>query len=954
MKRIFAILMVLAMVFALPGFTVPAFAATGTNAAGTTSSEWPGADALYQYGFIVGDNGDLMTEKALTRAEACALLAEMYGKKSEAAAFNYTGGFSDVVRTDWYAPFVGYAKEAGWIAGYPDGTFGPERSISQQEWAAMLMKVLGYSFKWETAIQDILSLGIQVEAQNATALKRGEAFEAMWGAVNIPPYGETIALGIKLGKLDGEAVVEEPETPYIRGVRVESLKQVILIPSVPLDEASAEEVTHYSVTSDYVHNLAVVAAVYDDSKDWVTLTFNAAVPQQTSIDLEVTDVYSTGGVLLENEAYATFDVTDLTPPEIESADIIGTRAIKVVFSEPIQSQEEAKGIESEDATLASSVIGLLQGTDTLKVSKISLMNNQTEALVETSADITKDVSLSTSGAIRDYAGFSINVSKLLIDYTKDTEAPEVIGYKDATASGVTLIWSEDIRVINGLALNFFHSSSDNMVDNTITSADIDGNELHLSFTRNFLPTGKSIVTVVSNSIADYSGNKNQQTLLNVEIEADETAPVVIGAVKPVTESKVQATFSEKLYNKNGEVTKRSAYTLLDNKGKDISDKILSISYSAEDALLTVNFTEPLLGDYVLIMQGLMDYAENPLEEEAYPFTVSDLTPPVASSWTARLYNAGTSNQMVKIRFDEPMATEGKYAIEDVEKYSINGVALDGLEQDLLRMEVTDNDTSLEIYYPGEIVRGGVDFEADTNTTKSAATDVVIARVADAANNYISEYSVIVDLSDEGTVDVESATQTEPNRIEFVIADKLVNVDLDDFSITRGTKVFEPTSYELEFLDTGKSVLTLVFDDAITGDVTDLIVEIVGENTVNRYGEPLAETDGLKIVDETPAYVVNGVFGGVSMPYISYRESTGVITIRFSEDIDERTVSLLSFSVEGYEIDSIQAEGDEIHITVASGDRDLVARYDAIEQQVEIRDLSGNATKELSLRIERIN
>ena len=43
----------------------------------------------------------------------------------------------------WSAEYIEEVKDRGWMSGYPDGTFGPENSITRGEFSVMLWRVLG-------------------------------------------------------------------------------------------------------------------------------------------------------------------------------------------------------------------------------------------------------------------------------------------------------------------------------------------------------------------------------------------------------------------------------------------------------------------------------------------------------------------------------------------------------------------------------------------------------------------------------------------------------------------------------------------------------------------------------------------------------------------------------------------------------------------------------------------
>ena len=53
--------------------------------------------------------------------------------------------FIDVKDTSWAAPYIVSAAKQGWISGYTDGTFGPDKNISRAEAVSIINKMLGRS-----------------------------------------------------------------------------------------------------------------------------------------------------------------------------------------------------------------------------------------------------------------------------------------------------------------------------------------------------------------------------------------------------------------------------------------------------------------------------------------------------------------------------------------------------------------------------------------------------------------------------------------------------------------------------------------------------------------------------------------------------------------------------------------------------------------------------------------
>ena len=75
----------------------------------------------------------------ITRAEF-AKIAVSFAQTNGSAVYSY---FTDVKTTDWFAPYVTTAKDSGLIEGYSDGSFKPENRITRAEACAIVNRVLG-------------------------------------------------------------------------------------------------------------------------------------------------------------------------------------------------------------------------------------------------------------------------------------------------------------------------------------------------------------------------------------------------------------------------------------------------------------------------------------------------------------------------------------------------------------------------------------------------------------------------------------------------------------------------------------------------------------------------------------------------------------------------------------------------------------------------------------------
>ena len=84
-------------------------------------------------------DGTFRPNAPITRAEF-AKIAVSFSQANGSAVYNY---FTDVKTTDWFAPAVTAAKDNGLIEGYSDGSFKPENRITRAEACAIVNRVLG-------------------------------------------------------------------------------------------------------------------------------------------------------------------------------------------------------------------------------------------------------------------------------------------------------------------------------------------------------------------------------------------------------------------------------------------------------------------------------------------------------------------------------------------------------------------------------------------------------------------------------------------------------------------------------------------------------------------------------------------------------------------------------------------------------------------------------------------
>ena len=87
--------------------------------------------------FTDSSNGYFRPNEAITRAELAAMLAKF---SETTGAANY---FNDVSAKYWAANAIAICAKLGWITGYPDGTFRPDKNVTRAELMAMINRATG-------------------------------------------------------------------------------------------------------------------------------------------------------------------------------------------------------------------------------------------------------------------------------------------------------------------------------------------------------------------------------------------------------------------------------------------------------------------------------------------------------------------------------------------------------------------------------------------------------------------------------------------------------------------------------------------------------------------------------------------------------------------------------------------------------------------------------------------
>jgi hypothetical protein len=134
MKKALSLALALCLALALPA--LPARAADQAEVENTVRA----------LGIMTGDEkGNMNLAKDITRAEFVKLAVNASSYKDTAAESSGYSLFKDVKSSHWASPSVKIAVDNGWVTGYSDGTFRPDKGITLEEAATLAVRMLGYT-----------------------------------------------------------------------------------------------------------------------------------------------------------------------------------------------------------------------------------------------------------------------------------------------------------------------------------------------------------------------------------------------------------------------------------------------------------------------------------------------------------------------------------------------------------------------------------------------------------------------------------------------------------------------------------------------------------------------------------------------------------------------------------------------------------------------------------------
>lgn len=954
MKKILSVALSTAMAFSM--FASVAFGAEAEKKL-TTQEKY---DFLKEEGIFTGyKDGTAGLDKTMTRAEFATVVARLLDLDLNSSTVSYNDKLSGggVYNTEYWAHG---AIEAVTAAGLMQGKnakaklFDPNGDVTVEEMAKVLVLALDIEVPAEepganwskhyvaAAVEaGLIPAGSELKAPALRSLlvdASYAAFQAIEDAKLQPKEVKVVdATHIEVTFTDGEVVKVELEKALeanketevkvthpngkeytvkatyvvtaaqkIESVKADNLKEIVVAFDGEVDEKSATYESNYSIEGFEIDSISLS----EDNKTATILlkdSYENSLDNQKEYELSVSNVRNSDESKTFNEK-VKFKPVDITLPSVKEVVGLGTKAFKVVFSEPVK--QSTVNTTSNFKVDGKSVSGYVK------------YNYPNVAIISTELSV-GDHKLEVTN-VEDFANLKVIPQDLTFTVAEDTVAPEVVSAKTKDVSKVEIFFNEPVKSVN----KAYHTSS----SKEALTIDVNDNKVTLEFAEgDALSLGEN--TIYLEGVSDYSNNSANREV-KVTPELDNERPYV-AKVKTETfdnDSKYRITveFSKKV-NSN-DATDSANYTLKDKDGKVVSGKgFNSKGHPNEVKLATkdndgkkkyVIETSGKLdsGVYTLEISGIRDQAAvaNTMLPYSAKIDINDVNRPVISTawFKQKEIPGGKYESEIWIEFDKALAVEGSGKADDVNKYNITGVLATNTNDNDPIPTVSDldgkkytplpKDTKVELVN-ARTVKLTLPRSSDSQLVNQGAVNrsyfgVRVINVADTSGNMIAnsiDYALVRPESKLNlAVDSVEATSNDTLKVKFTGI--LSSINQSDFSAA-GYEV-SLSSYSNS---DGKTEATFKLRNAkLPANVKDvdgnkLQFKTLYTNSQNEFGVHIS-TGSNDIEDKIkPDYVSNSL----TVPYTSTSLSVGSVTktvyhadVKFNEEINVNDINNVAKTV----------------------------------------------------------
>ncbi|MGE7752555.1 S-layer homology domain-containing protein [Lysinibacillus fusiformis] len=811
--------------------------------------------SLVDAGVIQGDaNGNFNPLKTISRAEAATIFTNALELEAEGAV-----DFKDVKADAWYYDAIAATVENGIFEGVSATEFAPNKQLTRSEAAKILVDAFGLEgegdlseFADASTVKPWAKSYLEIAVANGV-IKGSEAN----GKTNLNPnapitrqdfavvFSRTIENVDATPKVDKIEVVDaktlnvtlsdgtketvtlekalepnkETEVTFkikdveykakvtyvvttataVKSVSATNLKEVVVEFDGTVDKETAEDESNYALKS----GKTIKSVSLSDDKKTATVTLTDKLTNNKADAISISNVKA--GDKEINVKNVEFTTVDNKIPEVTGIKSLGTKAVKVTLSEPVENLSATNFTLDGKAYFGNVVMGA--------GNKSVILTPYTTSTLSVG-----DHKLTVSGA-KDFAGFVSLNSTHEFKVVEDKDAP-TITEATATLETVTLTFSEDVDMDTVKASNVYWKSGDSKKEASEFERIAD-NKYKFVFkgADKTLPTGK--VDVYVEDVKDYSDNKiAKDTKVTVTPEIDQTRPEV-RKVTSVDEKTIKVTFSKTVDKETAE--KAGNYTVTDKDGKVVSvDKVTVDSKDSKSVIIDL-YSKVSVGENTITIKNVKDSTKlnNTMLDYTGKFTRSDKEGPKFET----VINADAKAKRVVLKFDKKMDAA---SLADSSNYlvRIDGT-LQTLTDDVATLSVSNDATVVTITFAETIKGNDVQFATGKTSGKANIGELQVMGVKDTSGNVHDKFNGkdnIIDLT-VGTTKLALAKIDKDYDAKYtaeLVDRKTVKVKFSTVIKSASSNAFTSNTHKIDSIQVdGTSTVTVKFKDEIKTDGSDL-------------------------------------------------------------------------------------------------------------------------------------
>ncbi|WP_052759769.1 S-layer homology domain-containing protein [Paenibacillus sp. DMB20] len=531
--------------------------------------------------------------------------------------------------SDWAKGYVQAAINAGLV----DAKANPKANASRSQLVEVAYSIFLAQQKPKVVSYEVKDEGKTVEFKLANN-------EVVKVDLSATPLKANVATDVKFKHNNYEYThsvtwVVESATK-VQSATSTNLKEVDVVFDGKVDKASATDKNNYVIDNNS-KGIKSITVLEDGKTARLLLNESSKFVQGTTYKIVVKNVKGDKGATIP-QGEVSFTSSDNTLPTVTEVKALGTKVIKVTFSEPVISPTSSN-FQLDDKAFTGSVS---QGA------------NQREVILK---DYTGGISVGahklTTSLVEDYAGLKSLADTKEFTVAVDTEGPKVTEIS-ATLEKVTVTFNEEIDPATVTEDSFYWKSGDSKKKGKATQ--IAANVYEVDFSANRLPGYETNLFI---EVKDYSGNANPVKEHKVTASIDLVQPRVI----ETTFGNDRANNLTVRFDKAVDAADKKYFTV--KKGSDVIPVNNVVAADASNKIFYVSFFTNLEGTYDLKIKDVKDRTalQNTMVEYDGTFVAADVNNPNISNVD---YNE--SNRKVALHFGKEMdiaslQNKGNYYID---------------------------------------------------------------------------------------------------------------------------------------------------------------------------------------------------------------------------------------------------------------------------------------------------